>query len=982
MHATVNRGMQVGHTWAKEDLKQVFDEQYRRNYPGTKPKQDVDAAFNLRKKSRKSMQRLEINLHQWVDTQKNSILAGKQIEVIDEAMKKASPAENAKLQVLRSRARKNLAEGPPVVTYYQGRGKRVVAAQMPAETYIRMTTAAGQVDNENQGFLRGAERAGHTEVIAFDGDDCGWTSHDDPDKADGASVNLTFAKKYPKAHPHCQRTFEIINKTSKEMAKDRARARKLAQKAIKAEARALKLQQAKKAVRISAKAVSIGVKIYRSDTVRLLARNIMSERYHLPVPLREFANKFARYETQEKIVASTASMAEGKEVTTNEVRTRILSWADQLLGEPDQVHKVPVAMQNVLSIPPESTTRRIQESAWSYGDWIAKDRGATIGPLDNAVDSHIWAAARHELHAPEPVMAQYFHLADPRGINVGGATRQTINVLKAAITKDTDALTESIVRDLATNIDPFPWAKASFGPFRVSLGMSTEGRRNLAEKLFKQIRDTNRWNAADRQLADEMGITLIKNVTLNDVKKALLPRITMNPGGLFSFTIASENGIIKPVFRVLPQWAVTKYFGYEAQLASGAIGRIKQAVDEGANFGDILTSLPDELVSTINMNRHGPFNANLKFWGSKFNGYSILAKPDGDWIRFANRWRRYERNAAGEIVRIDNHWSEVAVMPTGWANLTFSNKNGLVDVVGRLHAFSGSLVHVAREMRWDYASLKKFVADAKERVGYDIKALRLDELKNIRSWEDLKKYVGGFGDQATSRVEQAVAPTIPVGNRNVSPLLEHQASPALSKEIDTFNNTWDQQFPHSRRPNFDIAGRDEQRAEIEYRDGTIFIREDAATNWTALKKIALRNESVGFSPTGTGTTQGLLWHEAGHDLFNRMGPRGLHQLAQDISNSEDVPLYIRERFTQFVPGLKADSVEKFQRIFFGTPGRPLKIDPPTKAWIRNNVSGYATKNIGEMIGEAFNEYMTSRHPRPFAELVGRILTTYGGDLNG
>lgn len=45
------------------------------------------------------------------------------------------------------------------------------------------------------------------EVRVFDGDDCGWTSHDDPDKADGTIRTLDDAEEYPLSHPNCVRSF-------------------------------------------------------------------------------------------------------------------------------------------------------------------------------------------------------------------------------------------------------------------------------------------------------------------------------------------------------------------------------------------------------------------------------------------------------------------------------------------------------------------------------------------------------------------------------------------------------------------------------------------------------------------------------------------------------------------------------------------------------------------------------------------------------
>lgn len=45
------------------------------------------------------------------------------------------------------------------------------------------------------------------EVGVLDGEECGWTEHDDPDLADGSTRTLDEADEYPTAHPRCQRAF-------------------------------------------------------------------------------------------------------------------------------------------------------------------------------------------------------------------------------------------------------------------------------------------------------------------------------------------------------------------------------------------------------------------------------------------------------------------------------------------------------------------------------------------------------------------------------------------------------------------------------------------------------------------------------------------------------------------------------------------------------------------------------------------------------
>lgn len=55
--------------------------------------------------------------------------------------------------------------------------------------------------------LAGYDEGGIGSVLVFDGDDCGWTSHDDLDKADGTVRTLAEARKHVIAHPNCGRAF-------------------------------------------------------------------------------------------------------------------------------------------------------------------------------------------------------------------------------------------------------------------------------------------------------------------------------------------------------------------------------------------------------------------------------------------------------------------------------------------------------------------------------------------------------------------------------------------------------------------------------------------------------------------------------------------------------------------------------------------------------------------------------------------------------
>jgi hypothetical protein len=63
----------------------------------------------------------------------------------------------------------------------------------------------------NAATLTGYRETGLVDrVTVFDGPDCGWTSHDDPDLAAGSTRTLEQALARLVSHPHCQRAFGAV----------------------------------------------------------------------------------------------------------------------------------------------------------------------------------------------------------------------------------------------------------------------------------------------------------------------------------------------------------------------------------------------------------------------------------------------------------------------------------------------------------------------------------------------------------------------------------------------------------------------------------------------------------------------------------------------------------------------------------------------------------------------------------------------------
>jgi len=80
-------------------------------------------------------------------------------------------------------------------------GAHVSLAQY-AEMVIRTKTAEAY----QEGGLNQGEQLGIDWWEVMDGPGCGWTSHDDPQKADGMIVPLASARAHPLSHPNCRRS--------------------------------------------------------------------------------------------------------------------------------------------------------------------------------------------------------------------------------------------------------------------------------------------------------------------------------------------------------------------------------------------------------------------------------------------------------------------------------------------------------------------------------------------------------------------------------------------------------------------------------------------------------------------------------------------------------------------------------------------------------------------------------------------------------
>ncbi|WP_406050913.1 hypothetical protein OG280_26155 [Streptomyces virginiae] len=80
-------------------------------------------------------------------------------------------------------------------------------ARVPVGVWAEAATLAKSAVAYNAGTLNRTREAGVAYVEVFDGLDCGWVSHQDPDKAARTIRTVEEAAESPIAHPRCRRSF-------------------------------------------------------------------------------------------------------------------------------------------------------------------------------------------------------------------------------------------------------------------------------------------------------------------------------------------------------------------------------------------------------------------------------------------------------------------------------------------------------------------------------------------------------------------------------------------------------------------------------------------------------------------------------------------------------------------------------------------------------------------------------------------------------
>lgn len=192
--------------------------------------------------------------------------------------------------------------------------------------YAEMVLRSNGARAYNMGFLETARKGDKDRMFqVIDGPNCGWTSHDDSEVANGKIVTADQALSYPVAHPNCVRTFTFAPPGSKPT---KGRFRKVAEKAgeiVIESAKATAKQQA----------ISLAMHVATDAKVREAARTVLQTSKASFIQYRQNLDMVARlYEHSRKTrIAAMGNVTDiasrvGPKISAKDVADDVAAWME------------------------------------------------------------------------------------------------------------------------------------------------------------------------------------------------------------------------------------------------------------------------------------------------------------------------------------------------------------------------------------------------------------------------------------------------------------------------------------------------------------------------------------------------------------------------------------------------------------------------------------------------------------------------------
>lgn len=929
----------------------------------------------------------------------------------------------------------------PTVQYRRrrkgGGGTRgTVFQRQSADQYFRMLERTSERDAINDAYIKGRVAEGVEWFLVSDGAECGWSSHRDPEKANGKIVHHERIISY--AHPNCVRRFEGLpdgprsKKTLKRieeltgLVRDRQALSKIAAGAA-----------------IAGQAYSLGQAVVTSPLARSSVRAILADtEIALSENTKKILQRWGNVYERNELTALSATGAEVSTARLERLRQQTVQGLEQRLSRPDvldgsDLTKVTITQTQarVLGFKSTKVSRgELLSRTEDYSDFLRHTRDTAAPPL-RAVSASIQdEAVIRRLHLNEPIMLRASRMG--RGSSVWSNTKRTLSAIDKARSGRPELAEIELVRLFATAVEPLPWLSASakygVGRIRFSVGMTAEGRRDLASTLYLKMRGQDfrgRFNVVYSRNA--LGQP-IKNplITPQDLYEAMIPRITFI-GKPVNFSIAAESGRLIPAVHIYPENTYLRQLSLTWRLRSGVLDDlIKEAAELDARdlpkfLRERLPTLPEDMITTIDAFRNGPITASARFTGSNVQGlgisglesYAVKFRPDSRVVNMTYRVFRRPGEATRPL-------RKVVLMPRAFGGIPLrSNELDVLQAIAGLAMTKGSFMEAARALGLSYTSvLYKFRGILRvngQRLDYLLGVIRdysdrADDyaLSRLISFEELQTigkqalpddtrfpFLGLDPDnefvEFNRRAREQISDPVGSPGYSVWGLIEA----GLSQHRDSFEDVFHTLRYFESQPELRnlVAGGsprvrmlpnhpNEDRAFMWYShdERTIYIAEGVADNHSVHRQVRQRMEDIGYIPYGTTDPIYTVVHEYGHHVAQtvlstsqrmRLWNKWITDIDWGDPTLKDYFLFNKEAREladlQELGGVDADS------MMWDLIHERAWLNPGVPETINLFLSSYASSNYHELLAEAFLEMVAAPNPGPFGAVMREFMIEEG-----
>ena len=580
----------------------------------------------------------------------------------------------------------------PTVFYYRKESKDFAArVRMPADHYFKMLSETATKTARNIGTIAAAKSGW---VIVHDGHGCGKKGHKSGAAVDGEVWPVEEAMKYPLSHPHCQRSFTTAegppgSKKLKEQMKSMAKA--VTEALDKVNFDSLETV-AKVATGVGMVGSVYGTVVTNPFVKRFMREVIEDSNIRMYDFLERELIRITSYAKKE--AAAFAEYGDGlKAVSQEDFNAKVLKSFDDDLANADFLRKgqkeivdISLAQAKTLGVPVRLPKQQLMETLEDYGDWVIHRDFQAKSLADKLVDHRIMSEANEQLWGEEAAIK--FHVSQGAGFNMNKNWYNIMQKLKETYAKNPDKADRELVRLMAGVVDPSPWLKVNLpGDFKFSVGMTTNGRMDLAEKIFVKGGANMHLSVQEIKWAEQLGMDLEElGTTLlskQDIIKALQPRISYQPGGLFNASVALKNAKIQPIIRLYPPGTLNRFIHLDAKLRAGSIedfikdlrkidrgqqNSVKDALENlikypmkayerkklklpNESLADIIgrqadvktyelfkNLLSEDLITTVNFFRNSPLVMRYRMVGASPSSFSVSALPGNNYLRYSYRF--------------------------------------------------------------------------------------------------------------------------------------------------------------------------------------------------------------------------------------------------------------------------------------------------------------------------------------------------------